>query len=190
MTPEKRKELEVRRALLLQKQQATEFVESRVRPFIEILQTLKKNEVHFNIAGFFDVRPEWTIFFDEILSKDPFAAFGLNNVDRVNDSTLIHALLDSYPSANAFRYVPDLPLLYPDASLRFIIETYNPGNEIVYFFYFSYPFVLELPLSHLKQVDEAELFNCWHGDVVIFPKNKEWLLAYSLEEEWRYGKKK
>lgn len=190
MTPEKRKELEDRRVLLQQKQQAAAFVENHVRPFVDILQTLKKDKVHFNIVEFFNVRPEWTIFFDEILSKDPFAAFGLNKANRVNDSALIHAFLDSYPSAHALRYVPDLPLMYPGASLRFAIETYHPGSEMVYFFYFSYPFVLELPLSHLKQADEAELFNFWHGDVAIFPKNKEWLIAYSLEEEWRYGKKK
>ena len=189
MTPKKRKELEGRRVLLQQKQQATAFVESRVRPFIEILQTLKKNEVDFNIVEFFNISPEWSMFLDEILLGDPFAAFGLNKANRINNSALIHALLDGYPSHNPLRYVPDLPLIYPDAFLRFIIEADNPYDEMVYIFYFSYPFVLELPLSHLKQVDETELFNFWHGDVAIFPKNKAWLMAYSLEEEWRYGEK-
>ena len=86
MTPEKRKELEGRRVLLQQKQQATAFVESRVRPFIEILQTLKKNEVDFNIVEFFNISPEWSMFLDEILLGDPFAAFGLNKANRINNS--------------------------------------------------------------------------------------------------------
>ena len=189
MTPEKRKELEDRRVLLQQKQEAKEFVESSVRPFVEILQILKESHVQFNIVEFVNVRPEWKIFLDEILSEDPFAAFGLNKVPQVNDNSLINDLLDCYPSTNPFRYVPGLPLMPHGTSLSSIIETDNPGNETVFLSYFAYSFILELPLSDLKQVVETELFNSWNGDVVIFPKKKEWLIAYSLEEEWRYGKK-
>lgn len=190
MTPQKRKELEDRRTFLQQRLQATAFAEGSIVPFVEILQILKESHVQFGIVEFVNVRREWKIFLDEILSGSPFAAFGLNKVPRSNDNALINALLDRYPSTNPFRYVPGLPLMPYDTSLSSIIETYDAGREIVYFNYFAYPFVLELPLSHLKQVNETELFNSRHEDAVIFPKNKEWLIAYSLEEEWRHGKKK
>lgn len=189
MTPEKRKQLENRRILLQQQLQATEFVESSIRPFVEILQILKENQVDFNIVEFINVRPEWKIFLDEILSENPFVAFGLNKVPQSNDNALINNLLNRYPSTNPFRYEPDLPLMPYETSLRSIIEMQDWKHEMVYLNYLAYPFILQLPLSDLKSVDEAELFNCWHGDVVIFPKNKEWLIAYSLEEEWRHGKK-
>jgi hypothetical protein len=152
---------------------------------LEILQILKESHVHFNIVEFVNVRPEWKLFLDEILSENPFTAFELNKVPQSNDNALISELLDCYPSTNPFRYVPDFPLMPYDTSLCSIRETLDPGSEMVYFFYFSYPFILQLPLSHLKQVDEAELFNFRHEDVVIFPKDMEWLIAYSLEEEWR-----
>ncbi|HRP56261.1 hypothetical protein [Agriterribacter sp.] len=79
------------------------------------------------------------------LSENPFAAFGLDKVPQSSDNALINALLDLYPSTNPFRYVPGLPLMPYDTSLSSIIETYDAGGEIVYFNYFSYPFVLELP---------------------------------------------
>jgi hypothetical protein len=188
MTPEKRKELKNRRALLQQQLQATEFVESSIRPFLEILQILKESHVHFNIVEFVNVRPEWKLFLDEILSENPFTAFGLNKVPHSNDNALINDLLEHYPSTNPFRYVPDLSLM-PYETLRSIIETQHREHEMVYLNYLAYPFILELPLSDLKHVDEAELFNFRHEDVVIFPKDMKWLMAYSLEEEWRYGKK-
>ena len=168
-----------------QRLQATEFVESSIRPFLEVLQTLTGGHVQFNLVEFVNVRPEWKIFLDEILSEKLFAAFGLNEVPQSNDNVLINELLDCYPSANPFRYVPDLPLMPYDTSLRSIIETQHREHEMAYLNYLAYPFILELPLSDLKQVNEAELFNFRHGDVVIFPKDRKWLIAYSLEEEWR-----
>jgi hypothetical protein len=184
MTPEKRNELENRRTLLQQQLQATKFVESSIRPFVEILQILKENRVDFSIIKFVNVRPEWKIFLNEILSKNPFATFGLNKVPQSNDNALINDLLERYPSTNPFRYVPDLPLM-PYETLRSIIETQHPKHEMVYLNYLAYPFILELPLVDLRHVDEAELFNFRHEDAVIFPKGMKWLIAYSLEEEWR-----
>ena len=185
MTPEKRKELENRRILLQQQLQATEFVERSIRPFVEILQILKESHVDFNIVEFVNVRPEWKLFLDQILSENPFATFGLSKVPQSNDNALINDLLNRYPSTNPFRYVPDLPLMPYGTSLRSIIETQDWEHEMVYLNYLAYPFVLELPLSDLKHVDEAEMFNFRYEDVVVFPKDMKWLIAYSVEEEWR-----
>lgn len=189
MTPRKRKELENRRVLLLQKLQAKEFVETRIRPFIEILQVLEENRVPFKIVRMVNIPPEWKPFMDELLSESPFVLFGLDKVPQADDHMLIHELLDCYPSVHAFRYVPDLQSLPPGTSLRAVAAGRHTGDETIYFSYFAYPFVLEVALSGLTQADETELFNFWHGDAVIFPKNRAWLMAYSLEGEWRYGKK-
>jgi hypothetical protein len=123
MTPEKRKLLENRRTLLQQQLQATEFVESSIRPFVEILQILKESHVDFSIIEFVNVREEWKIFLDEILLENPFVSFGLNKIPQSNDNALINDLLDCYPSTNPFRYVPDLPLIPYGTSLKSIIET-------------------------------------------------------------------
>jgi hypothetical protein len=185
MTPEKRKLLENRRTLLQQQLQATEFVESSIRPFVEILQSLKKSHVQFRIVEFVNVREEWKLFLNKILLENPFAAFGLYKVPQSNDNALVNDLLNRYPSTNPFRYVPDLPLMPYETSLRSIIETQDWEHEIAYLNYLAYPFILQLSLSDLKHVDEAALFNFHHEDVVIFPKDMKWLIAYSLEEEWR-----
>ena len=188
MTPDKRSQLESRRILLQQQQQAIDFVESRIRPFVEILQNLQQNEVPFNIVEIFNILPEWKMPLAKILSQHPFATFGLDKIAWVNESILIHQLLDRYPSANPFRYVPALPLMAGDASLSSILQNIDATPGSVYLSYFTYPFVLQIELAHLRHLDEAELFNAWHGDAVIFPNNMQWLIAYSLEEEWRFGK--
>lgn len=139
MTPEKRNELEDRRTLLQQKLQATAFAESSIRPFVEILQILKESHVQFDITEFVNVRREWKIFLDEILSESPFTTYELNKVPQSNDNILINDLLDRYPSTNPFRYVPNLPLMPCGTSLSTIIEIYDQGGEMVYFNYFSYP---------------------------------------------------
>ena len=187
MTPDKRSELESRRILLQQQQQAIDFVESRVRPFVEILQNLQHNKVPFSIVEIFNILPGWKLPLAKLLSQHPFASFGLDKVCWVNENAWIHHLLDRYPSHNPFRYVPGLPLM-AEASLSSITENNDATTGSAYLAYFTYPFVLQIELARLRQADEAVLFTGWHGDAVIFPKNMEWLIAYSLEEEWRFGK--
>lgn len=189
METEKRKELEGRRAALRENLKAREFTGRSLLPFIEILEELVKHQVDFQVVKFVNFRPEWEAFIDEALSEAPFEPFGLAGVPRSEGNPLILGLLDAYPSVNPFRYVPDLPLYPCGTSLASIIEEHGDA-ETVYVSYLRYPFILQLGLAELKKTDESQLFNFWHEDVVIFPKDQKWLMAFSLEDEWRYGRQK
>lgn len=189
MTPQKRKELEIRRSKLQEKIEVASFVEKYIHPFVEILQVLKDRQMDFRIATFTNIPSEWNNLLDNTLSENPYALYELNKISRASGNPVIHQLLDHYPGQNAFRYVPDLPLLPPGIGVESFYEIIPSQNDWVYLYYFAYPLLLELYLPDIKKADIEDLFNLWHGDAIIFPKNYEWLLAYSLEEEWRYGKK-
>lgn len=73
-----------------------------------------------------------------------------------------------------------------ESGLKTAVESLALENQTVYMYYLQYAPLLQLQLYDLLPVDNENLFNFWHGDVVIFPENHSWLISYSLEEDW-YG---
>lgn len=71
--------------------------------------------------------------------------------------------------------------------LQSIIKQQRFEAQEVYLYYMRYAILLQVNLHHLSRVASEELFNFYHGDAIIFAENLDWLIAYSLEDEWRAG---
>lgn len=70
--------------------------------------------------------------------------------------------------------------------LQEFVETHQITNKKMYVCWLNYAFLIEVDLADFAAKVNNELFTPWHHNVLLFPKNYDWLIAYSLEDEWRF----
>lgn len=200
MDTEKRIALEERRRQLQLKQQVAAFAASDLQPYLEIVDYLSKHDVPYRMVHVAHVQADWLPSMREIMRQAPYLDYGfpmdrLCTDDRID---LFGELFQRYPSTNSFRYVPDLPRFadYGTGSsegltrdgLRKAITALALQDQQVYLYYLRYAPVIELSLFDLMAHDHPDLFNLGHGDALIFPANLDWVIAFTLEEEWYGGR--
>jgi len=167
---------------------ALAFARQAIEPSLEILEELKQKESLANTLFMIIPQQEWLPTLQTLFQQEPYAKFDLSSIKTKLNVPLLEQLFEKYPSENSFRYVPDFPQLNDELGFKEIVQRFNLANETVYLYYLRYAFVFQISVSSLMKAEAEILFNLFHGDVVIFPENQDWLLAYSLEEEWRFGK--
>jgi len=165
------------------KQRAKAFFEASIQPFTTITTALQNSGIDYAVCGCI-IRPKALLpYFYEI----PAAAelFHTGNRDTIK---LLDQLFKLYPTANALRYVPSLPKMDAGATLKDAVDFLGLDNQPVYVYYLRYAPVLQLQLYRLLSANAGDLFNRQQGDVVIFPTDLSWLIAYALETEWYAGR--
>ena len=189
MNQQRKEELQQKRMLWQKQQEATEFYNSTIAPITELLHVLEAKGSHFSIAGFDGNEKELLPYFTTE-NKQSLREL-LNNSDEEIPKVL-DLLFQKYPSVNPLRYVPNLPLLgnatHEIPLLNEAIESLKLPDQEVYLYYLRYVPVLQLPLYDLLHFTNDDVFDPWHGDLVIFPKDLNWLIALTLESDWYAGK--
>lgn len=192
MSPEKRQVLQQKKEQLQRRIAFEAFLGESVIPFMEVLDTLQNLKISFKVVLLRCIPMEFKDLLLERFRTETFVKYNLSDIEISTDDIWIEQLLDSYPNMHPLRYVPDFPLVgsrvdVPSMVLSEILDTHHLASQNVYLCYLKYAFLLEINLQALAQNVDEEVFNIWQGDAVIFPKDLSWLIAYSLEEEWRFG---
>lgn len=177
---------------LQQKLQAQTFFEDKIAPFAELFSVFGKSGVGFQVAAWVGLKEEWH---PHLVAKMQELPYGFKMEGNNKSVELLDDLFVQYPSLNALRYVPPIEKMEIETSenpLRKIMEHLQLEDTEVYVYFLRYAPLLQMKLYDIFRINQDEMFNFWLGDVVIFPKDKAWLIAYSLEEEWyaallRYG---
>lgn len=186
MTPEQKE-----RSIALKKRkkdelEAIEFAGKSVKPFLEILDEFRVANVRMEQSFMIIPQTEWLPVLQNLFLQEPYNQYDLSSMEKKNDFPLLNLLFEKYPSQNPFRYVPEFHKLAEEFRFKDIVQHFQLKDKSVYFCYLPYAFVVRLNIAEILEADEEALFNPYHGDVVIFPEDVQWLLAYSLEEEWRF----
>lgn len=190
MDKTKRKELEKQRIQLQLFHKVQEFVSGDIDPALELLNKLYESRVLYKIVTLVNILPEWEPHLRETLSGPQYSAYRLENVPTSSENKLVKEVLNKYPTTNPIRYVPDLPQIKASISpVKEITESLKLQDQEVYLYYFQYALIVQVSLFELSGIATESLFNWWHGDTIIFPTNTNWLIAYSLEEEWYAGRR-
>lgn len=201
MDNNKRTALEQRRQQLQLKIQAEAYIERHIKPARELFDDLHQHEVTFEIAGLVYTPEEYRSDIEQTIVQPVYNDYGFqpNHLQRSAIEQLLDTLFDQYPSVNSLRYVPNLVKyadygnMPPKGSLRDglqkTVQALDLQNQNVYVYYLQYALVLKVSLHDLCIHDHEDLFNTWHGEVVIFPDHSEWLIVFTLEEEWLGGQK-
>lgn len=185
MDNSRRTTLEQRRRQLQIRQEAQAFVQSDVEPALELLEMLRNKGVNYKIVQMLHVKDDWKETVADTLSQPAYTTYGFEagHLQEQGMGALLDALFGQYPSINSFRYVPDLAISVPQG-LQQVLHELRLTDQKVYLYYLGYAFVMELSLYDLVQHANADIFNPWNGDALIFSNDLSWLIAYSLEEEW------
>lgn len=195
MTSQRYNQLLEKRAQLQLHIRFNEFVKECISPFVTILEELRRLGIAYRVVelryGALEFRPLFaTLFQTEAFVRNGFSE---QNLILDNDDTTIAKLVTKYPTTHSSRYFPNLPVIDvhvedPKTVLQNAIKDYQLSQSEVYICWILYPFVLEVTLDDLAHKATKELFDSWHEDVVIFPKDYRWVLVFhSFESEWLFG---
>lgn len=190
MTPERKNQLLEKRAQLQLRIRFNEFVEQRIAPFLDILDELQNAEIKYRVLSLRCIPEELHELLWGYFKTEPLSKYQLTKDMIKSEDSEVATVLEKYPSTNPFRYVLDAAVVgygnQPDEVLQELVETHQITNEKVYICWLNYAFLIELDLEDLAAIANDELFTPWHHDVLLFPKNYDWLIVYSLEDEWRF----
>lgn len=190
MNSERKNQLLEKRAQLQLRIRFNEFVTYCITPFLEILEELQNAEIEYRILSLRCIPEEFHELLCDYLKTEALSKYQLAKVMIKSEDSEVATVLEKYPSANPFRYVLDVAVVgygnQPDEVLQELVETHQITNEKVYVCWLNYAFLIELDLEDLAAKANNELFTPWHHDVLLFPKNYDWLIVYSLEDEWRF----
>ncbi|RZF59647.1 hypothetical protein EWE74_10830 [Sphingobacterium corticibacterium] len=199
MDNNKRLLLEQRRQQLQVEIKAETYIERYITPVQEIFDYLRQQEVTYQIAGIVYVPAEYLLYVEQAITKTPYDTYGFQSthLQKPYLEQLIDTMFNRFPSTNPLRYVPDLPEyanyngVRPENGFRDglqqVMQALGLQDQQAYIYYLNYGVVLQLPLAALSNHEHEELFNGWHGEVLIFPIELEWLIVFTLEEEWLGG---
>ena len=194
----RREALEGRRRKLQLRLAAEAFVASALQPYVDVLDYLNQHDVDFEIIQLMYTTQEWKPYVQATLQSSIYSRYGF--LPAHGEERGLHEKLDKlydrYPSTNSLRYVPSLPKIadyssmppeYSRDGLQQARASLGLPAQRVFLNYLSYAPLIEVSLSDILEHDQEELFNFWHGDVLIFPADLSWLIAFTLEEEWYAG---
>lgn len=199
MQPEKRRELEERRRQLQQQRDAESYVNTYVHPYLEVLEYLTEQAVPYKLVQLMYLNQDWHNHVTGILQTTPYNKYSFPVLPPTEMEDLqgeLDQLFDCYPSTNPLRYVPSLAkwadygAVSSDIDRRGLEEaaaSLGLSDQRVYLYYLRYSPILELSLTDVLKHDHEDLFNWQYGDAVIFPTDRSWLMAFTLEEEWYAG---
>ncbi|MBD1433929.1 hypothetical protein H8B06_13910 [Sphingobacterium sp. DN00404] len=201
MEHDKRTQLAQKREQLQIKLKAETYIERYITPVQEIFDYLCQQGAAYQIAGLLNIPTEYHPYIKQALARTPYDVYGFqpDHLQKPRLKQLIDTVFDRFPSTNELRYVPDLPeyanyngIPSEDGTrdaIQQVIQALGLQDQSVYVYYLNYGLVLQLSLAALSDHEHEDLFNTWHGDVMVFPESLDWLIAFSLEEEWFGGRK-
>lgn len=190
METDHRNRLEEKRAELQKRLRFEEFLDERVKPFLEVLGLFKLLDIKYTVLSSRCIPLEFQELFLEYLRSDGLSPNNLRQIPIAGEDAAVETILEIYPSVNPLRYVLDAEIIAFDSSpaeaLKKIVKNNHLIDDKVSVCFLNYAFILEVHFKELVEKADDELFNTWLGDVLIFPRSSSWLIAYSLEEEWRF----
>ncbi|WP_304343617.1 hypothetical protein [Chryseobacterium koreense] len=193
MNPDQRNQLLEKKAQLQIRIRFSEFVTRNIAPFLDVLEELQNSGIKYSVVSFRCIPLEFHELLREYIRKENLAKYKLSGVLITNEDKEVETALEKYPSANPVRYVLDAPVVgygnQPDEVMRELMELHQLEEKNVLICWLKYAFLLEIDLQDFVQNVNDDFMNGWHGDAVIFPPNRDWLIAYALEDEWRCEKK-
>ena len=200
MDTDKRKFLLQRREQLQNKLEAEEHINSYLEPALEVLDYCRQQAIGYRIVALLSVPQAYRPHVAQCIQEQPYKEYGFaaDNLHAVDGNKLLEQLWEKFPSTNEFRYVPDLPCFADyrgvapaetqrDGLQRAVQELALPEQN-VYLCYLRYGLLLEVQLEQISRYDTEELFNTWHGDTLLFAEPADWLIAFTMEDEWYGGK--
>ena len=199
MDNDKRALLEQRRQQLQIKMQAEAYIERHIKPARELFDDLHQHDLAYQIAGLVSTPAEYLPYVEQAMTQPPYCDYGFhpNHLQSAELEQLLDSVFDRFPSVNALRYVPDLPGYTDYGGIPFdndrrdglqkVMQALGLQDQNVYVHYLQYTLVLKVSLAALSNHEHESLFNTWHGEVLIFSDNPDWLITFTLEEEWLGG---
>lgn len=185
MQEEEKKKLEEKKTLLKSKLEAEVFFRDHIYEMLELAGSLKEAGIPVEVE-YIKVREELLPFLQTIINnkagKFDAAHFWLQ--------TEIHFQLElekRFPSVNAFRYVPDLPVFeaFDDEGLNIkdkLPDEFLIQGENVFIFYTNFSVVLRTGFSEF--VNNIPLFTGLPYDFCMVNAGFTRLLVRTLEGDW------
>ncbi|KMQ70355.1 hypothetical protein [Chryseobacterium koreense] len=193
MNPDQRNQLLEKRAQLQIRIRFSEFVTRNIEPFLEVLEELQNSGIKYSVVSFRCIPLEFHELLQAYILKENLAKYKLSDVLITNEDKEVETVLEKYPSENPFRYVLDALVVgygnQPDEVMRELMEQHQLSEKKVLICWLKYAFLLEMDLQDFIQNVNDDFMSGEHGDAVIFPRNHDWLIAYALEDEWRFARK-
>ena len=200
MNTNKRQLLAQRREQLQNKLEAEQHINSYLEPALEVLDYYKQQAIDYRIVALLSVPQAYQPHVAQCIQEQPYQQYGfaVDKLQATGSEKLLGQLWEKFPSTNEFRYVPDLPRFadYRGAApaetqrdgLQRAVQKLALSEQSVYLYYLHYGLLLEVQLGQIGRHDTEELFNTWHGDVLLFSETTDWLIAFTMEDEWYGGK--
>lgn len=201
MDNDKRSALEQRRQHLQIKIQAEAYIKLHIKSARELFDDLHQQQISYRIVGLVNTPLEYHNELIHTISQPTYRAYGLQekHLKNAKIEKQLDQLFEKYPSVNPVRYVPNL-VKYADYCGSLPLESeFRDGlsktvqalgliEQHVYVYYLQYTLVLQVSLAALCANDHEDIFNTWHGEVMIFADQNDWLITFTLEEEWLGGR--
>lgn len=202
MDNDKRSALEQRRKHLQIKIQAEAYIIRHIKSARELFDDLHQKQVSYKIIGLINTPVDYLEEVIRTICQPTYRTYGFHE-KHINNKALekqLDVLYEKHPSIHPFRYMPELIKyadyyrdLLPEGTfrdgLRKTVEAVGLIEQKVYLYYLQYTLVLEVSLASICANDHEDIFNTWHGEVMIFDHQADWLITFTLEEEWLGGRK-
>lgn len=137
MNPDRQNQLLAKRAQLQVRIRFNEFVESRIVPFLDILNELRALQIKHRVFSFRCIPQEFHKLLREYLQGETQAKYQLADVTITSEDIVAETILEKYPSAHPFRYVLDAPVIgygnLPDEVLQELARTNKLAEREVLF---------------------------------------------------------
>lgn len=200
MNEDKRKILEKRRKQLQTKIEAEEYIERHIHPTRDLFEALTKLNLTYYIAGLVYTPMPYLPYVEQEIAKQAYLDYGFHkeHMQSASVETILEILDRQYPTTNSICYVPALTAYanyYSAAPNQLIRDGLKKARKAlalleqeVYVYYMQYGLVLRVSLDAICLHDHEDLFSTWTGEVLIFSEATDWLITFTLEEEWLGGK--
>ncbi|MGV3547114.1 MAG: hypothetical protein ACO1N4_08635 [Pedobacter sp.] len=174
-----------------------EFIDRHLLNWLEIYETILTCNIDHELVQLADVAEEEIVFWETALSKAPFNTYNLDpkKLNTDEEKSISGLLYDIYPSTYPLRFMPSdtAPLLVsdkPDLIIKDFAEKLSIDlEEDVYLTYLYYSPVLKVKLNDIIASAE-QLYNFPMEDILIAAPNFDWIIFRSMEDEWRFCRRK
>lgn len=171
--------------------EAQDFISQRVEPFSEILRRINAADIRYEIY-LMQIPLEWESHLQKLMNENRLADFKYGIVYLPEKIQLLDQMLLQFPSIHPLRYVPDLPRILGDQPisqmLKSIVDELRIAKQQVFVCYLQYAVLLQIELDSFIKIANEDMINFWHGDMIIFPAAGDWLISWSMEEQWYAGR--
>jgi len=149
------------------------YIREQLMPCLDILEELHHQQISYRIVRLSvpDTADKKTVA--NLFQKPLFMRYGFGPIET-DITTLSFSELKEHNTEKKGKEL----LLYINSFL-------HKNDSAITLEYKKYGCTVQISLQQLAERYSAELFNQWHGEILLAPDDQSWLFKYSPEENWQ-----